>query len=91
MPIELSSGFEKGWKRNNAANPVFCVYFKESSGKILFKYAAKIEDIKFWTRYFKDLKEYDNKELCEKLHWLSDNSDYKIEETKKKSCKKDII
>lgn len=69
MPIDLKPIWEKGWDRNHehtASDPVFCMSFIDAkTGRTLFKYAAKLNDLSIWVKYFAELGTYEkNKKIC---------------------------
>jgi len=67
MPIILKTLWEKGWDKNHYHRPddpiLVVTFIDEKTGKIFFKYGAKLTDITFWIKYFTELAEYESQKL----------------------------
>lgn len=86
MSITLERGYEVGWKHKNPSDLIFCVYFIDTNMKeLLFTYAAKLDDEKFWKKYFEDLKKYDNNKRLRRNTCIEQD---KAEKSFEKTCNK---
>ncbi len=82
MPLILSMVKERGWDRNNvkhrADDPILVTVFSdEATGRTIFKYGAKLEDLRFWIEYFAELGRIENEKA--KNHEVCKNP--KVEKT----------
>jgi len=62
MGIKLEIVQERGWKRNDPSDPLFCIKFRDSKPpyRLLFTYAPKWEDVPLWLELIKALILYED-------------------------------
>jgi len=73
MGIKLEIVQERGWKRLDPSDPLFCIKFRDSkTEKLLFTYAPKWEDVPLWLELIKALILYE---------------DYKSQKRRRETCK----
>ncbi len=88
MPIRLELGIEPGWNHNNyhdKTDPVVVARFiDEKSGKVIFRYAPRFDDIQFWIAIFEAISKYElSKRANKNLHGAC--CDKKVQ-TERRNC-----
>jgi len=61
MGVKLEIVQERGWKRLDPSDPLFCIKFRDSkTNRLLFTYAPKWEDVPTWLELIKVLILYED-------------------------------